>query len=187
MNTTTVSRERDHHRGESVDSSASATAAAFNSLQASAAAAAAAAAGTSSGNASNTGGGGGATVTTMTGSIGSGSGVVGVTPFRGFRSQSPSHRRSRERNRTHARTHGSDQGGLLAYGAMGGGSGGGGVGIPLGGVGLVGDLDIGLSSAGVTGGVIDDTRLSGNQQLLLFQMDKMLKISLSLCFSRLFR
>lgn len=186
MNTTTVSRERDHHRGESVDSSASATAAAFNSLQASAAAAAAAAAGTSSGNASNTGGGG-ATVTTMTGSIGSGSGVVGVTPFRGFRSQSPSHRRSRERNRTHARTHGSDQGGLLAYGAMGGGSGGGGVGIPLGGVGLVGDLDIGLSSAGVTGGVIDDTRLSGNQQLLLFQMDKMLKISLCLCSSRLFR
>lgn len=184
MNTTTVSRERDHHRGESVDSSASATAAAFNSLQASAAAAAAAA-GTSSGNASNTGGG--AAVTTMTGSIGSGSGVVGVTPFRGFRSQSPSHRRSRERNRTHARTHGSDQGGLLAYGAMGGGSGGGGVGIPLGGVGLVGDLDIGLSSAGVTGGVIDDTRLSGNQQLLLFQMDKMLIISLCLCFSRLFR
>lgn len=186
MNTTTVSRERDHHRGESVDSSASATAAAFNSLQASAAAAAAAAAGTSSGNASNTGGGG-ATVTTMTGSIGSGSGVVGVTPFRGFRSQSPSHRRSRERNRTHARTHGSDQGGLLAYGAMGGGSGGGGVGIPLGGVGLVGDLDIGLSSAGVTGGVIDDTRLSGNQQLLLFPMDKMLKISLCLCSSRLSR
>lgn len=186
MNTTTVSRERDHHRGESVDSSASATAAAFNSLQASAAAAAAAAAGTSSGNASNTGGGG-ATVTTMTGSIGSGSGVVGVTPFRGFRSQSPSHRRSRERNRTHARTHGSDQGGLLAYGAMGGGSGGGGVGIPLGGIGLVGDLDIGLSSAGVTGGVIDDTRLSGNQQLLLFQMDKMLNISLCLCSSRLSR
>uniref|UniRef100_A0A1I8NTC7 Transmembrane and coiled-coil domains protein 1 n=1 Tax=Stomoxys calcitrans TaxID=35570 RepID=A0A1I8NTC7_STOCA len=145
-------RERDHHRGESADSSTSA-AAAFTS-QTSSSAAAAAAAAASSGN-SNT------AATTMTGSIGSG-GVVGVTPFRGFRSQSPSHRRSRDRNRTHARTHGSDQGGLLAYGAIGGG-------IPLGGVGLVGgdltNMDMGLSSAGVTGGAIDDTRLSGNEDI----------------------
>ncbi|XP_075146216.1 transmembrane and coiled-coil domain 2 protein Dmtn isoform X2 [Haematobia irritans] len=142
MNTTTVSRERDHHRGESADSSTSA-AAAFTSQSSLAAAAAAASSGTS-----NT------AATTMTGSIGSGGGVVGVTPFRGFRSQSPSHRRSRDRSRTHARTHGSDQGGLLVYGAIGGGGG------------LVGgdmtNLDIGLSS---TGGVIDDTRLSGNEDM----------------------
>lgn len=160
MNTTTVSRERDHHhqhhhhhRGESAESAASAgivTALSTGSVAASIAGltpATATSATSSSG--------------TMTGSVGSGGGVgvVGVTAFRGFRSQSPSNRRSRDRNRTHARTHGSDQGGLLAYhGAMGGG-------MPLGGVsGLVGDLsnmDIGLSSAGGSGGVIEDSRLSG--------------------------
>ncbi|XP_058979234.1 transmembrane and coiled-coil domains protein 2 isoform X2 [Musca domestica] len=148
MNTTTVSREREHHRGESADSTGSATIGFGGS---SSAAVVGGIAATSSG-ASNS------VATTMTGSMGSGGGVgvVGVTPYRGFRSHSPTNRRSRERNRTHARTHGSDQGGLLAYGAMGGG-------IPLSGVGLVGgDVDVALGSTGITsGGVIDDTRLSG--------------------------
>ncbi|XP_017143392.1 transmembrane and coiled-coil domains protein 2 [Drosophila miranda] len=89
---------------------------------------------------------------TVTGSLGSG----GVAA-RGFRSQSPTHRRrSRERQR---RTHGSDQGGLLAYsglvgvndmndfgGVVGGGTQGGG----------------GGGSAG-TGSGLDDSRLSGNE------------------------
>uniref|UniRef100_A0A1I8NH81 Transmembrane and coiled-coil domains protein 1 n=1 Tax=Musca domestica TaxID=7370 RepID=A0A1I8NH81_MUSDO len=143
-----MSREREHHRGESADSTGSATIGFGGS---SSAAAVGGIAATSSG-ASNS------VATTMTGSMGSGGGVgvVGVTPYRGFRSHSPTNRRSRERNRTHARTHGSDQGGLLAYGAMGGG-------IPLSGVGLVGgDVDVALGSTGITsGGVIDDTRLSG--------------------------
>lgn len=40
---------------------------------------------------------------------------IGSSNMRGFRSQSPTDRRSRDRNRMHIRTHGSDQGGLLAY------------------------------------------------------------------------
>uniref|UniRef100_A0A1B0AZR6 Transmembrane and coiled-coil domains protein 1 n=1 Tax=Glossina palpalis gambiensis TaxID=67801 RepID=A0A1B0AZR6_9MUSC len=112
---------------------------------------------------------------TMTGSLGSttagtgggaGVGVSAVTTFRGFRSQSPSNRRSRERNRTHNRAHGSDQGGLLAYGAMSnngglGGSSSGviGVGGPL--SDLLTNMDMGLSSAGMA----EDSRLSGNEDL----------------------
>uniref|UniRef100_A0A1A9ZHW5 Transmembrane and coiled-coil domains protein 1 n=1 Tax=Glossina pallidipes TaxID=7398 RepID=A0A1A9ZHW5_GLOPL len=112
---------------------------------------------------------------TMTGSLGSttagtgggaGVGVSAVTTFRGFRSQSPSNRRSRERNRTHNRAHGSDQGGLLAYGAMsnngglgGSSSGGIGVGGPL--SDLLTNMDMGLSSAGMA----EDSRLSGNEDL----------------------
>uniref|UniRef100_A0A1A9WGS1 Uncharacterized protein n=1 Tax=Glossina brevipalpis TaxID=37001 RepID=A0A1A9WGS1_9MUSC len=110
---------------------------------------------------------------TMTGSLGStggtgggaGVGVSTVTTFRGFRSQSPSNRRSRERNRTHNRAHGSDQGGLLAYGAMSnngglGGSSSGGIGVgPL--SDLLTNMDMGLSSAGMT----EDSRLSGNEDL----------------------
>ncbi|XP_037946247.1 transmembrane and coiled-coil domains protein 2-like [Teleopsis dalmanni] len=94
----------------------------------------------------------------ITGSIGGGSvssgGIVGtsVATFRGFRSHSPSNRRSRERNRREFnRTHGSDQGGLLAYSGMGGG--------------LLSDIsamDSGGSGSGVT---IEDSRLSGNEDL----------------------
>ncbi|XP_046803930.1 transmembrane and coiled-coil domains protein 2 [Lucilia cuprina] len=166
MNTTTVSRERDHHthhhhqRGDSAESTSSAAGVTFSpSTTATAGATAASIAGLTPPTATSATSSSG----TMTGSVGSGGGVgvVGVSAFRGFRSQSPSNRRSRERNRTHARTHGSDQGGLLAYhGGMGVS------GMSLGGVG--GDLtnmDIGLSSAGGSGGITEDSRLSGNEDL----------------------
>ncbi|KAM7360174.1 transmembrane and coiled-coil domain 2 protein Dmtn isoform 1-T2 [Cochliomyia hominivorax] len=170
-----MSRERDHHthhhlhhRGDSAESTTSAAGGGVGALTSgtTATVATASIAGITPAVATSATSSSG----TMTGSVGSGGGggvgVVGVTAFRGFRSQSPSNRRSRDRNRTHARTHGSDQGGLLAYhGAMGGG-GGGVVGVmPLGGVGDVTNMDIGLSSAGGSGGIIEDSRLSGNEDL----------------------
>ncbi|XP_011184975.1 transmembrane and coiled-coil domains protein 2 isoform X2 [Zeugodacus cucurbitae] len=108
----------------------------------------------------------------MTGCIGSGNSGATVATFRGFRSHSPSSRRSRERNRREfQRTHGSDQGGLLAYSGLsglsiGGISSGGGIGVGgiSGGGFTVGGGD-GSTLDGMGGIGAEDSRLSGNEDL----------------------
>uniref|UniRef100_A0A0K8WI53 Transmembrane and coiled-coil domains protein 1 n=2 Tax=Bactrocera latifrons TaxID=174628 RepID=A0A0K8WI53_BACLA len=109
----------------------------------------------------------------MTGCIGSGNSGATVATFRGFRSHSPSSRRSRERSRREfQRTHGSDQGGLLAYSGLSGlsigGISSGGVGIGAGGISgggfIVGGGD-GSTLDGMGGIGAEDSRLSGNEDL----------------------
>lgn len=114
----------------------------------------------------------------MTGCIGSGNSGATVATFRGFRSHSPSSRRSRERSRREfQRTHGSDQGGLLAYSGLSGlsiggissgvvGIGGGGV---SGGGFIVGGGD-GSTLDGMGGIGAEDSRLSGvtNKQICTY-------------------
>lgn len=111
-------RDRDHQRGESFDATSGLTSGATSS---------------GSNTVTGSGGSGGAVVVIggsggiVSSSAGGGGvsglgGVASAPTFRGFRSHSPTNRRSRERNRREFnRTHGSDQGGLLAYGGISGG------------------------------------------------------------------